>query len=350
MNVIQTQNNNRVQYIDALRGFAMLLVVFVHIEVFGLFDFSHTTFLGKLFSSIHMPTFFFISGLCMYKSEAIYDRSRVIKDIIRLLMPSFIVGILYTYIMIDKDIVYFLSNPMKAGYWFTMSLFEILMIYYLIYNRSSGKSKKFDVILIITAVFLFLLKLPLKIIPYAEITGNYLCLHQTCNYFLYFVIGLMVSKYKHKISRSQANKWISAVVLLLLIVMSYLMFVKCAILNLSGVWGQIFTTVGESIVGISGVVILYHLFNRYKSIFSSTNIIGRLLILIGNNTLAIYLVHYFLLPNIPCLGHFLKDYPSLISELIIVLPLTMSVVAASLVITGVIRLSPVMGKFLLGDK
>ena len=81
-----SNKNVRIQYIDALRGFAMFLVVFVHVEIFGFFNFTHTTFLGKLFSAIHMPTFFFISGLCIYKSGVYYTYSRVHNDFMRLIL------------------------------------------------------------------------------------------------------------------------------------------------------------------------------------------------------------------------------------------------------------------------
>lgn len=340
---------NRIQYIDALRGFAMLLVVFVHVEIFGFFNFSHTTFLGKFFSAVHMPTFFFISGLCMYKPNATYTGSRIFKDVLRLIIPAFIVGLIYTYIKIDKNYFYFLSNSMKAGYWFTISLFEIFLIYYLVYILLKRNEKLFDLVLILVSVFLFILKLPLKTIPLAETIGNLLCLHQTCNFFLFFALGILAAKYRDSILVLIVNKWVSMIVFLMLMTSSLFMFKFYGSLHISGVKEQIVSTIGETAVGFWGVICLYMLFYYYKSFFSETNIVGKSLIIIGNNTLAIYLIHYFILPNLPMIGTFLKSYPNIICELCICLPLSLIIIVISMGIAKIIRVSPILSSLLLGD-
>ena len=340
----------RLEYLDALRGFAMFLVVFVHIEFFGFFDFSHTTFLGKLFSAIHLPTFFFISGFCMYRPNAVYGISHLYTDVLRLIVPAFIVGILYTYLIIHRDIVYFLSNTMKAGYWFTISLFEVIMIYRLVYWVSWNRDKLFVTLLLLTAIFLYLLKLPLKIIPKAEVLGNYLCLHQTCNYFLYFAIGVLVCKYKDLVGRLSLNKLVPLLSLLIFIVFSYLMFSYFSLGQLNWMLDKIIETLGETLVGISGVFLLYMFFVQYKALFIRENPLGKIFIIVGNNTLAIYLLHYFLLPNLPMVGDFLKKYPNIIVELFIGVLLSCLIITISLVIAKLLRTSPIMGKALLGDK
>lgn len=340
----------RLEYLDALRGFAMLLVVFVHVEIFGFFEFSHITFIGKLFSAIHLPTFFFISGFCMYRPNAVYRVSHLYKDVLRLIVPAFFVGVLYTYLIIHQDIIYFLSNTMKAGYWFTISLFEVLLIYRLIFCMSRNSNKAFVILLIVTAVLLYLLKLPLKIIPQAEVIGDYLCIHQTCNYFIYFAIGVLFSKYKDQVSRLSSNELVRLLILLTFIVFSYLMFSCFSSVELNWISKKIIETLGETLVGISGVLLLYMFFIYYKSIFNNDNLFGKSLILIGNNTLAIYLLHYFLLPHLPMIGDFLKIYPNIICELIFGFIISFIVIAISLVITKLIRISPIMAKVLLGDK
>ena len=51
---------NRLEYIDALRGLTMLMVVIGHIE---LFSFGEGIFLcTPIYKYIQMPLFFFISG------------------------------------------------------------------------------------------------------------------------------------------------------------------------------------------------------------------------------------------------------------------------------------------------
>ncbi|WP_036908882.1 acyltransferase family protein [Xylanibacter ruminicola] len=58
----------RLLYIDALRGFAILLVVMGHLIQYNANEwYSHPIF--NLIYSFHMPLFFFISGLAQYLSE-----------------------------------------------------------------------------------------------------------------------------------------------------------------------------------------------------------------------------------------------------------------------------------------
>ena len=63
---------NRLQYIDALRGFTMILVVFAHVETYMLSIDPNTTFISSLFISFRMPLFFFISGYIAFKSKKVW--------------------------------------------------------------------------------------------------------------------------------------------------------------------------------------------------------------------------------------------------------------------------------------
>ena len=61
-------NNKRIGYIDALRGFTMLLVVFAHVELFCLDIHMEESLIGSIFITFRMPMFFFISGFIAYKA------------------------------------------------------------------------------------------------------------------------------------------------------------------------------------------------------------------------------------------------------------------------------------------
>lgn len=68
----------RLEYIDALRGFTMILVVFAHIINYGyhITDAKAETMdtFNNLFIRFRMPLFFFISGFVLYKQERIWDK------------------------------------------------------------------------------------------------------------------------------------------------------------------------------------------------------------------------------------------------------------------------------------
>ena len=64
----------RVKYIDALRGFTMLLVVLQHVVTFSFGIKAYDTALTNILVSFRMPMFFFISGFIAYKSSVIWDK------------------------------------------------------------------------------------------------------------------------------------------------------------------------------------------------------------------------------------------------------------------------------------
>ena len=66
------QQRKRIEYIDAMRGFTMVLVVLTHVSSFGLGMYGSDTFsYSKIFAEFRMPLFFFVSGFVLYKSNFI---------------------------------------------------------------------------------------------------------------------------------------------------------------------------------------------------------------------------------------------------------------------------------------
>lgn len=57
----------RFEYIDAMRGFTMLLVVCAHVATYS-YQTDLVTF-HAAFSTFRMPLFFFISGFILYKAS-----------------------------------------------------------------------------------------------------------------------------------------------------------------------------------------------------------------------------------------------------------------------------------------
>jgi hypothetical protein len=164
------------------------------------------------------------------------------------------------------------------------------------------------------------------------------------------VLGVFASKYKDVVSVWITSRWLPTVAILVFTIFSYLMFVFLPRFGVYGITGQVVESIGETLVGISGLAILYIIFDRYKLFFSSNNIVGNFLIKVGNNTLSIYLLHYFLLPQIPILGDFLKNYSNLIFELFTMLTLSFLVVIVSILIAQILRMSHFLCRILLGDK
>lgn len=57
----------RIEYIDAVRGITMLIVVFQHIRAFSFGLYEDDSILSMVYLSFMLPMFFFISGFASYK-------------------------------------------------------------------------------------------------------------------------------------------------------------------------------------------------------------------------------------------------------------------------------------------
>lgn len=132
----------RLVYIDILKGIAIILVVMGHMFV------PYTDYLqspiNQMIYSVHMPLFIFLSGLVFHLSQSKKaTRTTIIKRALSLLLPFFCFSAVYCF---AKNISYtdmLLKNEMHNGYWFSLVLFEIILIsiiaeYALTFIKSGG--------------------------------------------------------------------------------------------------------------------------------------------------------------------------------------------------------------------
>ena len=125
--------HERIKYIDALRGFTMLLVVFCHVESIGFRINPYDSVVGNILVSFRMPMFFFISGYIAYKSTIIWDKEtygrNMRKKAMVQLIPTFFFFSLFTLSHHGNPVSSFLNGGL-GGYWFTLVLFEMFVLYY----------------------------------------------------------------------------------------------------------------------------------------------------------------------------------------------------------------------------
>jgi len=107
----------RIEYIDAMRGFTMILVVFAHISFYAYHE-DIITF-GRAFLQFRMPLFFFISGFILYKHERVWTSLTLYEfmslkfkvQIISTVCFLLVYGVLFDVVW---DTVW--SDKYKAGY------------------------------------------------------------------------------------------------------------------------------------------------------------------------------------------------------------------------------------------
>ena len=91
----------RINYIDALRGFTMLLVVYAHVAHFSFGVTSDNSVISALFRTFRMPMFFFISGYIAYRIESYWNidtfKKIMKKKVVIQIVPASLFFCVYHY-------------------------------------------------------------------------------------------------------------------------------------------------------------------------------------------------------------------------------------------------------------
>jgi fucose 4-O-acetylase-like acetyltransferase len=151
-----------------------------------------------------------------------------------------------------------------------------------------------------------------------------------------------VRKYFDRFVNLTENQYFMAVVIFLFVLMT----VFPQIYSLNG-----FEYLSYLFTGIGGIIIVFTFFRRKAVLFSQETKLGSTLQYVGRRTLDIYLIHYFFLPyHIKWLGNMLQLYDNKLIEAMIALSLALVVMAVSLLVSEVLRLSPFLAHYLFGAR
>ena len=351
----------RIEYIDALRGFTMILVVTWHIYalcimhigdvlLFEEYDLSYNNF----FRLFRMPLFYFISGFVFYKLNRQWNIPTLKKFMtskVRVQLFSTLVFFLLYCWLYQKDIMYSIFELHKTGYWFTYVLFVYFVIYIGIDMIICWICRKtpFNNITIITSILAGL------ILYYSINNGfllNLLSPQMTTllsilkwQYFIFFSLGCLIHKYYDTFINVQRNNYVKGAILVLFVSCTICIFYQNSTVII------IHNYILKLFAGILGIVLVMFLFKEHESHFSNTTRLGKCLQYIGKHTLDIYFLHYFFLPyNMSYVGQWLLKYPNPILEFFTSVILALIVISVCLLVSRIIRMSPLLTYLLLGGK
>ena len=332
----------RIGYIDALRGFAMILVVYFHISAYGFG--SYITGYNDIFERFRMPIFFFICGWLFNKANRIWNWESIVdllkKKWMQLIIPTAIFMILYLIIFGYWDFSSLGSD--KKGYWFTFVLFEIIAIYVILEaflnkrDTTKGEIMVMIIILLLSVSAFYYAKYYTR---YSEELGNWKTI---LGLFSFVKIRHIVFFWFGTIVRKNFDKFVQITDSLYLIAAMTILFIAlCA-------FPSIFSTKGIEYVayllaGLSGTIIIFTIFKKVSH-FAFLQYIGR-------HTLDIYLIHYFFLPyHIEFVATRFNLYDNSLLCMFISLFFTSIVIVISLLTSRIIRFSPFLAKYLLAAK
>lgn len=337
-NNIGTIKKPRIEYIDSMRGFAMLLVIYGHIS---LFIFKLESICFDVITSFHMPLFFFICGLMSYTDYHNQNFSQKIRHrITGQLIPTIVVCMLYvaTYSLSVSETIF---DNFKSGYWFVFVLIECTILYYLmvfLFKTFNSKDNQQFILLSCLIVVTYIARSIL--FRYSIIDTDFsklVSLDLLLGNFPYFLMGIIIKMKFQSILNIFSNRYF-----ITLVIVSYIFLFK-------------FRQYGVTlfIQGFLGTIITFCVFKYYKEYFSRETIIGRFLNYIGKHTLEIYLIHYFFIKELSKITEFHNlgiIQESWLIEFFSFIFLACIIACLCLLIVKFVKISPILQALFFGFK
>ena len=328
----------RIEYIDAMRGFTMILVVFAHVCHFCLGDSRMGG--NAVFILFRLPCFFMISGW-LFESVAERPFKEVAKHKAMVqLLPTFI----FLLLLAPPPFFFHQLGSLKGGYWFTFALFEYFILYMVIIRISRRWTSVFAVTLTVVT-FLYA-----RYYDYlrSSAEGYQLWLMDisgflsvtTWRLFIFFYLGTWIRRNYEAFVR-----WTSKPVVIVLITVAFILIASTS--HHDNLLFEMFRFYGG---GITGMIMVFTFF-RLSASWLKRSRVSKPLQYVGTRTLDIYLLHFFFLPRfLMTYAGQLAEYNSRLVEFIYIMAVSLVVLAISLVASYVIRLSPFLGHYLFGVK
>ena len=381
-------NKPRLGWLDALRGFTMILVVTNHVALKSFGMQIRWSAALQFFLLFRMPLFFFISGFLAYKASRLWDartlRELSLKKMRVQLIPTIVFFLLYLAMIPSAPFLdslqEALASGMKAGYWFTLVLLYMLLTYYLFsyveskffrglenHGKNHGDRSRENhgdrsmiarterITRPVPVILLFVVSLCLFETCYLpryfswalgykgepNAFMNYSSLVEMIRYFPFFLFGTMVHRYWDRAQRLMDSAWFFPVVTVLAVVCTLEVIVWH---NLRLAWASLPHTLAMFLL----LSVVFMFFRYYHDFFEQTRF-GLSLQFIGRRTLDIYLLHYFFLPKLPMVGEFFRvNRHNFILDTTASLAIALLVVAFCVLASNILRVSPFLKKYLFG--
>lgn len=312
----------RLHYIDQLKGFAIILVVFGHIaeKSMGIED-SPFNF---MYQSFHMPLFLFLSGIFVFSGIENFDWKDFIffikKKAIRILLPFLIVGGAYSIIVLHNFVSVY--NGVFGGYWFLPAVFLCMLFSFfscaISHRLTMMKPYVSD---LLSFLFIFgIISIPWLLhldIPY--------WLHALKG-FPFFMFGMFYNKYSKLKQMICYND--------ILLTSSIILYILSSIVMICFDFHFIIIT------GFFAIIMFVNIFSKYE-----TQIPNKLE-MIGQYSLEIYVLHWFFLPNLNDIGKLIYGNDCFNGNLSVILLvcciMSIPIIALCLFVSTIIKRSKLM--------
>lgn len=270
--ILQKNNQGRIEWIDALKGLTIILVVFSHVELKGMG--LQNSVVNSFFILFRMPLFFFMSGFLAYHAGFVWNESNIrallLKKTRIQLVPTAFWGLINCAIIKgDGRVNSLIFNMFHNGYWFTLVLMEMFMIYFFVSwlsNKCLGKKDGLVALGILAVIVSYLS-------DDGGIVYNAFSFSQLCAYLQFFVFGLLCRKHGCILDCIIKNKYLMAALILLWFASVYFALFDFGTTMISTVFQNTF----KLLAGYLGIGVLVSFFYLYQNLFSHSTVKGRYL-------------------------------------------------------------------------
>ena len=373
------QGKQRLEWLDAMRGFTMILVVAYHVGqmCFGMNLKTSTSM--PFIVLFRMPLFFFVSGFLAWKADMIWTRNRLGTMIWKKFKIQVIPTIVFLTVCLVVRAKEFwpameraMASPTKSGYWFTWALLIMFVIYYVFAYfeqkiqgplpasprggekpsgwlipppRGSRRGAWGILVLWLVSIIIYETAFMPKYFKYpGSAFMRYSSLIEVVYYFQFFLFGNVVHRYWDKVERLFDSRWFFPVVTVIAFVCAADVL-KWHTLRL--MWVNLPRTV--AMYALMLMVVMF--FRYYKDSVSKETVMGRGLQYIGVRTLDIYLLHFILMPRLKMVGPWLDSmHPNFILEVVMTVSVALVVIVFCCLASNILRVSPFFKKYLFGRK
>ncbi len=326
----------RIGYIDAIRAFAIAMVVYMHLGTFIIGeDCLRHPFPDRGISFFFMQLFMFVSG--WFAPQCFPTFGECVKSLknklIYILLPTVVTWCLWV-VYTNRSFAWAVNEEMKWGFWFTFVLFELYIIHYLLLYILHWLNKKYQVIFFILVIFTlpFIRRYLILAGYFDNILCNVLSVSQIVKYYPFFLFGMIASSKDKKFISIVSDKWLLSIGIAL--------------------FGLIITyNTGSIIANYLGVCLTWGIFYKYSEFFNSDSKLSSSIRYVGNKTMQIYFIHYFIVWGMKSFAQYLENFSSDGSWFVHMTQYTILVIVVipvCLVIEKILQTAPPLYELLLG--
>jgi fucose 4-O-acetylase-like acetyltransferase len=325
----------RIAYLDALKCLGILMVIDWHVRSGNGFK-PYGSLSALMIYSFALPIFFFVSGFLAYRINMSVKEvvSNIRKKFLFLVIPA-VVFRLCMDLMKHYAPLHFLTDGM-SDYWFTVVLFECFLVYYLITLAIKNEKWRIGVLVILSMAGIGILAVDKDFGP------AIFDLRRLTKYFQFFVLGTLAMKLKPQYELLINNEIVKAAVLLLFFIVLFLTSYEIKPVALHHLMRDV-------VLRYLGTFAVISFFACHTDYFQQESKVNSIINCIGQNSLAIYLMHYFFLPHFRPLPEWFAGL-NMVTVHIVSILYTIAITGLCLVFIKFLSNSKYIRKYALGHK